>query len=87
MRARARLTLIEKIMNETGEYPVGNYTVEAVYDTYSADRSVNMTENQHIALQLSFIIPELPTFFVLPLFMVATLLAALAYRRKLTLKP
>jgi len=30
----------------------------------------------------NYIIPEFPSFFILPLFMVATILAAIVYRRK-----
>ncbi len=77
----ARLTLVEKMINETGEYPVGNYTVEAVYDIYSADTSVNMTENQHVALQLSFIIPETNTFTIW--FLALLSLSALIFRKSM----
>lgn len=69
-------------MNLTGEYPVGNYTVEATYDIYSDETSVNMTENKQTTLRLNFIIPEFPSLIILALFMIATLLAALVYRRK-----
>lgn len=47
-----RLTLMEKMLNATGEYPFGNYIVEAVYDTYSNSTAVNMTGNQQITLTL-----------------------------------
>ena len=78
-----RLTLMEKMMNATGEYSVGNYTVEATYESYSTDTTVNMTENQQITLTLEdLVIPEFPSFLILPLFMIATLLAVIAYRRK-----
>jgi len=80
---KTRLTLMEKMMNATGEYPVGNYTVEATYQIYSDVKSVNMTENKQITLTLEgFIIPEFPSFLILPLFMVATLLAVIVYKRK-----
>jgi len=79
----ASFTLMEKMMNATGEYPVGNYTVEATYETYSDVKSVNMTENKQVTLTLEgFVIPEFPSFLVLPLFMIATLLAVIVYRRK-----
>jgi len=78
-----RFALLEKMMNATGGYPVGNYTVEATYDIYSDATTVNMTENQQITLTLEdFVIPEFPSFLVLPLFMIATLLAVIIYRRK-----
>jgi len=81
-----RLTLMDKMINTTGEYPVGNYTVEATYDIHSDQTTVNMTENQQITLTLAgFIIPEFPSFLILPLFMVATLLAVILYRRKQSL--
>jgi hypothetical protein len=79
---RARLTLMEKMMNATGTYPIGNYAVEATYETYSDSTSVNMTENKQITLQLPFIVPEFPSLFVLPLFMMATLLAIIVHIRK-----
>ena len=83
----ARLTLMEKMMNNTGSYPVGNYTVEATYETYLDDTTVNMTGNKQITLGLPFIIPEFPSILiVLPLFMIVTLIAVIAYRRKYYLK-
>ncbi|MCK4482455.1 carboxypeptidase regulatory-like domain-containing protein [Candidatus Bathyarchaeota archaeon] len=79
----ARLTLMEKMVNATGDYTVGNYTVEATYEIYSDQTTVNMTENQQITLTLEdFIIPEFPSFLILPLFMIITLLIVIAYRRK-----
>ncbi len=80
---RSRLTLMEKTMNASGEYPVGNYTVEATYDTYSANTSINLTENKQITLELEdFVIPEFPSPIILPLFITATLLIVIAHRRK-----
>lgn len=78
-----RLTLIEKMINFTGSYPIGNYTVSAKYETHEGQQSVNMTDNQEIIIQLPFIIPEFPSFLILLLFMTATLLAVIAYRRQL----
>ena len=78
-----KLALMEKMMNLTGEYPVGNYTVKATYLTYSNNATVNMTENKQIILTLEdFIIPEFPSFLILSLFMIATLLTVIVYRRK-----
>ena len=82
-RGLVRLALPEKMMNATGEYPVGNYTVRVIYDIYSDDTTVNMTENKQITLTLEdFIIPEFPTFLILPLFMLATLLAVIVYKKR-----
>lgn len=79
----ARLTLMEKIKNATGEYPVGIYTVEANYVTYSNSTAVEMTGPKQVTLTLDgFIIPEFPSFLLLPLFMIVTLLATVFYRRK-----
>jgi len=80
-----RLTLTEKMMNATGEYPVGNYTVEATYESYSNNTTVNMTGNQVTTLRLEdFIIPEFPSFIILALFMLAALLTVILHRRKHT---
>ena len=80
----ARFTLLEKMMNATGDYPVGNYTIEATYDTHSDATTVNMTENQQITLTLGdFIIPEFSTIIILPLFTITLLLAVILSRRKL----
>lgn len=79
-----KFTLMEKILNTTGYYRVENYTVTANYETYNASSTVNLTESQQITLKLKeLLIPEFPSFLVLALFMVATLLAVKATRRKL----
>ena len=70
-------------MNASGEYPVGDYTVEAAYEIHSNSTTVNMTGNEQITLTLEdFIIPEFPSLLILPLFMIITLLVAVAYKRK-----
>ena len=79
----ARLTLMEKMVNATGEYPIGNYIVGATYDIHSDEALVNMTDNKEVTLQLEdFIIPEFPSFLILPLLVMASLLAASVCRRK-----
>jgi len=78
----ARLTVMEKMMNSTGDYPVGNYTIEASYGTHFNSTTVNMTGNREITLSLDFVIPEFPSLLILPLFMTATLLAVIVCRRK-----
>jgi len=78
-----KLILLEKMMNATGDYPTGNYTVEATYDVYSSETTVNMTGNQQATLILeSFIIPEFTSLVLLPLLMILTLLAAILHNRK-----
>ncbi len=79
----ARLTLMEKMMNATGAYPVGNYTVEASYLTYSNSTTVNMTGNKQTTLTLDgFVIPEFPSFLILASFMTAALLTVAVCKRK-----
>jgi hypothetical protein len=80
---KTRLTLMEKMINATGEYPSVNYTVEATYEIHSIRSSLNITEKDQITLKLEdFVIPEFPSVLVLLLFMIATLTAALIHRRK-----
>jgi hypothetical protein len=73
-----RLTLIEKRVNTTGEFPLGNYTVTADYDIYQDKATVDMIDNQEIVLVLGFVIPEFPSSIILLLQIItATLLALL----------
>ncbi|MCJ7767965.1 carboxypeptidase-like regulatory domain-containing protein, partial [Candidatus Bathyarchaeota archaeon] len=78
----ARLALVEKTMNDTGEYPAGNYTLKAAYETYSNSTTVNMTENKQITLSIPFVIPEYQSLLVVPLCMLATLIVVIVYKRK-----
>lgn len=77
-----RLILMEKMINATGNHPVGNYTTTAKYDVHTGQKPVNMTGNKEITISLPFIIPEFPSFLILPLFMIVTSLAVIVYRRK-----
>ncbi len=81
----ATFTLVEKMKNATGEYPVGNYTVEAAYETHSKSTSVNMTGNQQIILQLEdFVIPEYPiNIMMLLLIAITTLVITFSARKTL----
>jgi hypothetical protein len=79
----ARLTLMEKMMNATGEYPVGNYTLTATYETYSNQTEVNMTGNQVVTLRLEdFVVPEFSSILILPMLITTALLAFVIRRRK-----
>lgn len=78
----ARLTLMEKMINVTGTYPVGNYTIKATYEIHSTNATVNMTMNKHIILYLDFILPEFPSQTIALLFITTTLLITLAYKKK-----
>ncbi|MGD8566316.1 MAG: hypothetical protein PVF96_08220 [Candidatus Bathyarchaeota archaeon] len=81
---KTRLTLMQKMLNVTGEYIIGNYTIEATYDIYSTSTSVNMTENKQITLKLEdFVIPEFPSLHVLTIFMIIILLTVTFYRRRI----
>ena len=83
---RVATVLMEKMMNATGEYPIGAYTVEAIYGVYSNNTAVTMMGNQQLILELEgFIIPELPYFAILPLFMIAVSLATLIFKKHLRL--
>jgi len=77
---QARLILAEKTINATGEYPTGNYTVEAKYGTHSDGSSVEMTANRQIELQLDFVIPEFSR--ALSVLLVMLILLPVAFYRK-----
>jgi hypothetical protein len=80
----SRLTLMEKMINSTGAYPIGNYTIKASYQSYSNGTAVNMTQSQELSLRLEgFVIPEFPQFLVAELFMMGTVfLTAMILKRK-----
>jgi len=79
----ARLTLMEKMMNATGQYLVGNYSVSANLGVYSNDTTVNMTGNQQITLKLEgLLVPEFPQFLILPLLMMAIPLVVLVCKKR-----
>ncbi len=83
-----RFTLLEKMMNTTGEYPIGNYTIEATYKMWSNGTTVNMTNSQMIDLTFSdFIIPEFPSIVILSTLITAITLAAIIFRRKYFMTP
>lgn len=56
----ATFTLIEKMMNNTGAYHEGNYTVEAEYDFYLNSASVEMTGNMQMCFSYRSSYPSLP---------------------------
>jgi hypothetical protein len=78
-----RLTLMEKMANATGDYPVGTYTINATYQSYSSSSAVNMNESKTMTLTLEgFVVPEFPSFLMLSIFAMATLLAVITHKRK-----
>jgi len=82
----ARLILVQKVIYEWNqEYSIQEYSVQATYAIHLQGTQVSMTGNQHAILKLDFTIPEFPSFLILPLFMIVTLLAVIVYRRKHTL--
>ena len=78
----ARLTLTEKTWDSTGKHPVGNYSIEAMYETHVKNITVNLKESQKLTLTLDFTVPELPSFLTLALFMIITLIAVTVHRHK-----
>lgn len=62
-------------------FKVGVYTESIVEDPTDQLVSFTMLEREHI-LEKGIIIPEFPSFIILPLFMMATLLAIIVSRRK-----
>ncbi len=80
----AKLTLMEKMKNATGDYPVGAYTVEATYSIHSNSTHVDMTGNQQVDLKLTgFVIPEFTSLIVPSFIAIATLLGAIFNKRRL----
>jgi hypothetical protein len=79
----ARLVLLGAHIDMNGiHYMQMNYSVGATYEDYVTSKSVNMTDNKVITLELDFIIPEFPSIAILPWIMIATLLAAAISHRK-----
>jgi hypothetical protein len=83
----ARLVLVEKVVNQTGTYTAGNYTITADYLTYSNSTSVTVTGNRQVTLQLTDLIPEFPPLIVMPLVIALTLLAAVIHRKRILSEP
>lgn len=81
---KARFMLVEKMKNATGTYPVGIYSVNATYLTYSDSTTVEMLGNQQAILTFTgLVIPEFPSLLlVLPLLSIAALLTTARHRRK-----
>ncbi len=77
-----RLTLTGNVLNTTGNYPLGSYTIIATYLTYSNGTTTNMTENQVVTLVLEgYVIPEFTTLIILPVF-VTVFTAVMLCRKK-----
>lgn len=77
----ARLLLIGKTINITGEHPLGNYTVEATYNSKSDQETVKLDDNKQIYLQLDMIIPEYQPILLVIALATATLAAAATHRK------
>ncbi len=77
-----RLTLTEKLLNATGEYPAGIYTVRAAYGGHSATTTVNMTWSRRIEMGLpDFEVPESGSSPLLALILALLAAVALLARR------
>ncbi len=78
----ARLTLMEKMLNASGSFSVGDYNIEATYNSHSNGTTVSMMGNQQITLTLEdFVIPEYPSFLI-PLLLLAAASLVAAYLRR-----
>jgi len=53
------------------------------YKIVAYDKAGNQAVNDNHSYYKYYVIPELPSFIILPLFFMVTLLAVIAYRRKL----
>ena len=77
----ARFPLLEKLVNATGTYPYGSYTVEANYEGYRNSTSITMDGNKEKTIRLPFIIPEFTLQIMLATLITLTLTTQL-YKRK-----
>jgi hypothetical protein len=77
--------LEEKKVNASGNYPVGDYVLNAAYGAYHANTTINLTGNQQTIMKLEgFVIPEYQSFFILLVFVTTTLLAVIVCKRRRT---
>jgi len=70
-----------------GSYPLSyktfsdeNYTY--LYFTYTNPSSLGFTSFTTVTINATHVIPEFPSFLILPLFMIATFLAVIVYKKK-----
>jgi len=71
------------MINATDEYPIGNYTVETIYESYLDSTTVNMTETKQVIQTLeNFVIPEFSSLALLSTFIIATITVIILHRRK-----
>lgn len=83
VNGKVKLVLAEKTRNASGIHYFGNYTVEAVYESYSDYATVNMTENKQVILTLEdFVIPEFSSLVLLSILITATIIMVIVNRRK-----
>jgi hypothetical protein len=76
------LDLIEDTSTASSEYTMGNYTIEAEYQTYSNSTIVSMTGNEETNFTMGFVVPEFQPFLFLSLFLITTLLTVAVHKRK-----
>jgi len=67
-----KFVLLYGMTNATDMYPMGNYTVTAVYEYHSAEATIEMTTNKQLTLTLEFVLPEFPTVTLALLLISAT---------------
>ncbi len=77
--------LAENVWNAT--IPPFPYCTNVTYVIMASDYADNTITTEEKGYELSYhVIPEFPSLLILPLFMIVTIIAALAYRRRRTLK-
>jgi len=75
--------LEEKKVNASGNYPVGDYVLNATFETYHVSSTVNLTGNQQTVMELEgLVIPEYQLFLILLVFVTTTLLAVIVCKRR-----
>jgi len=70
------------MQNATGFYPSDPYTVEAIYDIYSANTTVDMSTNREVTITLGFIVPEFPSLLLLQIYLAVLLLTVVVFKKK-----
>lgn len=79
---KAFFVLFGSIINATGGYSVGPYTVEVVYGEYSQNETVFMYGNVEVTVVLDFVLPEFSVGLLLPLLLVASLILVVVRRKE-----
>jgi hypothetical protein len=80
----ARLVLLGKTINVTGEYSVADYFINTSYLSYQNATTVTMMANTQVTLALGgLIVPEFQSYLIFLLLLLALFLILIARKRKL----